>query len=284
MVVIIKKDNDKNLNLKIITMFIVLIIIAIVLLLLWIYVFNPLIKSINGQDSSGGVKCLTPPGIPIGLQTTISENILIVYWNSNKITDSYKLYLSNVDGFNLGGANKIIETKNTKTTITNLLPGTYFLRLTAINSCGESNPTAQVSTNIILWPEKIKICNAEFSNLCLIVPNIASQNARVSLLCPNNQCELTYFNENSISLSPGGTFCLEESPGGGNPLEEIVQVQNCTGGSEQEWSIDLSTGYISSASNFCLGADQVPESLVYNTSCNSINPTDNKYKWEVYPI
>jgi len=284
MVVIIKKDSE-YLNVRIIVIFTILVVIAVIVILLWIYVINPYIQSLSGDGTTPGVECISPPGIPIGLQTSVSGNSVEVSWQPNQLTDSYKLYVSSIDGFSPGTAERTISITDTTYNVINLLPIPYFFRLSAVNSCGESNVTAQVSATVTTWADKVKVCKADAPNLCLLLPHVLTQNARVSLACPNDECDLSYPNQTNITCScPGSTFCLQESPGLGIPVEEVVQVQNCDMGSDQEWDIDLAAGRIVSNGGFCLGADNVPESFAFDTDCSLITPTDSRYLWTIQPI
>jgi len=286
MVVLIRKD-DKKIGARVVLWVIIISIIVIALILLWVYLIGPWVSNlfVNG-DEIPEVECVTAPNIPSGISASVTGNSADVTWGATQNTDSYILYLSRVNGFNPAIAERTIEVIGPGTTVVNLLPVTYYFRVSSKNSCGQSNPSAQTSATITEWADKIKVCKRDTSTMCLFIPDTITQSARVSVACPGNECDINYdpLGDNQLSLYPGGAYCIEDNPGTGTPIQEIVTSESCASIPQQEWTIDLDTGRIESGSGFCLGADTVAESFVYNTSCASILSGDSRYEWVVQPI
>lgn len=281
MAVLIDRD-DKNVTANVILIVIGITAIIIVLVLLWYYVISPRLNGSNGDDNVP--VCIEPPSIPSGLTANISGNAVSLTWTSTSNTDSYNVHVSPTPNFQINDAERTISVSTPTASVINLLPQTYYFKISSQNTCGSSNVSSEISATIIEWPGKMKICKDDNPNLCLLIPDAVSNDIRVSFACPNNSCDINYVNNENLSLFPGGNFCVQDEPALGTPVEDVITSQLCTTNANQKWDIDLSNGIISNSSGFCIGANNISESSAFNTDCSLLVPNDPKYKWSVEAI
>jgi hypothetical protein len=282
MVVVIKTENP-NAFTTILLIVTVVIAIILVLLVLWIYLFYPWIKSLE-SSSSNQVKCTVAPNTPIGLTGAPSSNTIVASWTATSNTDSYNVYLSNVQNFNKGTAQRIVPSTTNNVTIVNLVPITYYIAVTAVNSCGESALSTPVTVIVTTWPLRIKLCKQDDPVLCLSIPDVIGQYATVSQTCSNNSCTIDYINQQKLALNPADSFCVQTNFIAIPNIEQPVPSESCTSTTTQNWNINLLTGQVSNVQGLCLGADDNAETYAFNTDCNLLNPTDTRYLWTVQAI
>lgn len=278
MVVLVKGDEDKIIS-KTILYLVVLVVIVLLIYLAWLYVIRPAFDgTLFGQSQAA---CTTAPASPGGLTGSVSGNIAKLNWNIATNADSYILYVGNSSNFTKPQAVRKIAVKGTSIAVENLLPLTYYFRIVAVNSCGESALSVQVELIVSTWPSKLKICKKDNPLICLLMQTEGAP-ARMSTDCPNTQCVFDYANLDKIA-NTNGTLCLQDNDPGGTVIEAPLYSETCVG--SNDWTINLSTGRIDNRAGLCLGADSIPESDVYNTTCSSIsNPGDSRYAWVIQPV
>lgn len=272
------RGPTENVGLKVIIIVIVLVVVITGLILLWIYIVTPILGDISGGD--GTADCTSAPVIPSGLSSNVVDNSVTLAWTQTPSTDSYRVYMSQSSSFDINFAERVVDVVVPSATIPNLLPTTYYFKVSAFNSCGNSQPSPEISQTVSSWPETLKICKEDSPTVCLSLSSTPGQPAKVSLACPSNNCDLTYTGT-EIALAPDETICIEENDQVGPDIESIVTGETCSG---QNWNISLSSGRIFNSSGLCLGANNSAESNAFNTDCSLLAPTDARYLWTVQPI
>ena len=276
MVYTIRTDSDRLLS-RVIILIIVIVIVVIVVYLLIKYVIIPAAQPGAFQK----VTCTAAPAIPTGLSAVVNLNTARVSWNAVSDTDNYILYMGDITGFTIPIAERTITVYGNSIAVLNLLPKTYYFKVVSSNSCGTSALSTEISITVTTWPTNFKICKTDAQTICLLAQSNGSF-ARVSKACPNTQCSFKYPNTINIS-NLDGSLCIDEDNPGGIVIEQPLLVETCTG--PTAWNINLTTGRISSADGLCLGADDIAESIAYNTTCSNIsNPNDARYIWTIQPI
>src|SRR5579885_63005 len=266
------KTETSNAGLKAITIILVVIAIIVILLALWLYFIIPFLQRKSSTPTNAA--CTTAPPIPTNISGTASGNTVIITWSATTSTDSYNVYVSRVPVFDKGTAERTIPSTTNNLTVTNLIPVTYYFTVTSVNTCGESAFSTEIQVTITTWPTRIRICKQDDPTICLTNHEVTNGNPTVTLSCNNNNCTLDYPNQQHITKNPNDTFCLNTNFVSNPTIENAVLSEPCSNSSQQNWTIDLSTGRISSPSqNLCLGADDSAESFAYNTTCSVIaNP------------
>lgn len=277
MTVTIKSENTNTVT-TVLLIVTVVIAIILVLLVLWIYLIYPWIKNLE-SSSSNQVKCTAAPNTPIGLTGSPSSNTIVASWTATGDTDSYNVYLSNVQNFTKGTALRTIPSTTNNVTIINLIPITYYISVSSVNSCGESPLSTPVTVIVTTWPLRIKLCKQDNPLLCLSVSDVIGQYATVSQTCSNNSCNIDYVNRQKLALNPGDAFCVQSNFITNPNIENPVPSQACSASTAQNWTINLSTGQVTNVQGLCLGSDNNAETYAYNTDCNVISPTDARYLW-----
>lgn len=277
MTVVLKNENTNTVTTVLLIVTIVIAII-LVLLVLWIYLIYPWIRDLQ-NSSSNQVKCTAAPNTPIGLTGSPSSNTIVASWTATGNTDSYNVYLSTVQNFNKGTALRTIPSSKNSVTIINLIPITYYISVSAVNSCGESALSPPVTVIVMTWPLRIKLCKQDNPLLCLSVPDVIGQFATVSQTCNNNSCNIDYINQQKLALNPGNAFCVESNFITNPNIENPVPSEACSTSTNQNWTINLTSGQVTNVQGLCLGADNSAESYAYNTDCNIISPSDSRYLW-----
>lgn len=277
MSVIIKKEPE-NTGRTIAIIVTVTLTIIVLALVVWYYVLIPYGR-IRSFSSTTTIPCTTPPSPPSGFSGSASENSAVLSWNRQSSTNSYRVYVGVAPGFNRSGSIRVVPTINNTVNVINLIPGTYYFMVSALNTCGESSTSPQISVIITVWPTTIKLCKSENPTLCLFLAKASGQNARVSVTCPANGCNISYESQNKLATSPDNTYCLNNNFILNPNIENDVSVQVCNGSVQQIWTVDLNTRRVVNPQGLCLGSTLTPESFVFNTDCSSIVATDSRYLW-----
>lgn len=125
------------------------IILTIVFLIIAIVIFIILVRLFANRSTDN---CLVPPNPPSTLSAqTVSNTQFDVFWSSSSNTNSYICYIGTDLNFTRAEAIQTIPTTNTNISVNGLdLGTTYYLFVTSVNSCGESNNSQQISFDFIL--------------------------------------------------------------------------------------------------------------------------------------
>ncbi|MEM7166617.1 MAG: Ig-like domain-containing protein [Planctomycetota bacterium] len=110
-----------------------------------------------------GGPAVQPPGPPTGLNANATSQTQInLNWNNSGSGITYNLYRSTSSGFTPGGGNRIAAGLiGTSFTNSGLQPNTtYYYKLTALNSGGESNPSGQTQATTMSDNTPPTIANA----------------------------------------------------------------------------------------------------------------------------
>lgn len=271
--------NEQTFGTRFIFYLILIIVVVIVVILLWIYVIQPYVTGKLFTPSN--VACNAAPATPTGLAVVADNNTAKVSWNPTADTDNYILYVGTVHGFTTATAVRTITVIGNSVAVLNLLPITYYFFVVAVNSCGTSNNSPQISLTITVFPQHFKLCKQDNQLICLLMQSNGAE-ARVSQACPTNECTLTYLDSQFLANSDQ-SLCLFENNPGGNVVENLILTKTCT--SPTNWNFDSTTGRVTTNDGMCLGADDFAESTAYNTTCSNIGSiTDTRYTWVVQPI
>ncbi|MBA3757208.1 MAG: fibronectin type III domain-containing protein [Nitrosomonas sp.] len=245
--------------------------------LLWRFIALPISQ---GKFLGIRVACSNDPIAPTNLGGRIVNGTSItVQWTKTPQTDSYILYLGRTANFSTTSSDREISTETNTVTVNNLVPGRYYFKVVAVNTCGQSGFSTEILVTVTEWPTTFKICKADDPTLCLLMQSDGAY-ARLSKECPNNQCNVEYAGNNFIRSS-GRNLCLFSSRDSTTALIELpVTSKVCANSSI--WSIDLDTNRIISSDGLCLGANSQNSGILYNTRCSLIsNPQDPRYRWVV---
>ncbi len=278
MSIIIRKEPE-NVGRTIAIIIIVTLTVIVLALVIVYYVLIPYRRIRSSGSTRPAVACTAPPNAPLGFSRSISGNSVVLSWNEQTSADSYKVYVGKESGFIKSAAIRVVPSTNNTVDVINLIPGTYYFVVSAINTCGESFTSTQVSAVITVWPTTIKLCKNENPTICLFLPTAAGQNARVSATCPAGGCNINYLSQNRFATSPNDAYCLNSNFILNPNIENDVAVQPCNGSAQQTWTIDLTTKRVTNPQGLCLGSTLVPETFVFNTDCNAVIATDSRYLW-----
>lgn len=285
MVLLIRKDSD-NLLFKVVLSIIIILIIIVILYLLWRFVAIPISE---GRLLGIRIACTVAPLAPTNLRAVVTNDTQInVQWDRSLKTDSYVLYLGSSSNFSTVVAERSIPTTVNQVNLLNVTPGPHYLKVVAINSCGQSPLSSEIVITTTVWPSQFKLCKADDPTLCLLMQSDGAY-ARLSKACPNSQCSIQY-SEGVLMKSSGRNLCLQaDSDIGGtsnSPLALIelpTIVRTCPGSSS--WTIYPINGRIRSRDGLCLGANSQDSAILFNTECRLIsNDRDTRYNWTVVGI
>ena len=272
-------QQGSNSGSRFILYIVVITIIVIGVVLLWIYIIQPYINGTLFPSST--VACTVAPATPTSLVATASGNTARVSWNPTSNTDNYILYLGQNPNFTTATATRTIKVIGTSIAVQNLLPTTYYLFVVSSNSCGASTKSGTIPVIITTFPSQFQLCKKDNPLLCLLMQSNGAE-ARLSQSCPTNECVLKYPNLQNISNSDG-SLCLFENNPGGIVIEQPLLSKTCT--APTVWNYDQATEKVFTPDGLCLGADDSPESTVYNTTCSQLSNTeDPRYVWVIQPI
>jgi hypothetical protein len=277
MVLLIRKEPD-NLLFKVVLSIIVILIIIVILYLLWRFVAVPISE---GRLLGIRVACTTAPAAPTNLRATVTNDTQItVQWDRSLQTDSYVLYLGSSSNFSTVAAERSIPTAANQLNLLNVTPGPHYLKVVAINSCGQSAVSSEILITTTAWPTRFKLCKSDSPDLCLLMQTDGAF-ARLSKACPNNQCSIHY-DAQVLIKNADRNLCLQSASNSSPPLIEVpVSVKTCDT-STNSWTIDPLQGRIRSREGLCLGANSQDSAILFNTSCNLIsNDRDTRYNWVV---
>ena len=272
------KTYDDNYAQRVMLIIIIIVIIIVVVYASWV-LYSQASKGLLFEK--GLAECTTAPGIPINVSVYAIKNRAIVEWDSVSNTDTYILYVGTGAGFPLPLAQRTITVTGNSIAVLNLLPITYYFKVKAVNSCGSSDVSSEVSVGITDYPEKFKVCKKDEPNFCLLMQTDGAF-ARISQQCPNNQCDMSYLNLRSIANFEE-TLCLWDDNPTSVLVEEPLISRPCSGSTK--WNVNLDTGRITTDDGGCMGADNIEGTNTYRTKCSLIsNPEDARYSWVVQPV
>jgi hypothetical protein len=278
MVVVIPK-NDSGTTGRTILVIMVIIVIAIVIFLIWYFIIR---LALNGTlFPRRNVECTTSPNTPSNLSATVQGNRVYLTWNSVETVDSYIVYMGDSALFFDYEAIRTIESLENSVAVLNVIPGTFYFKVLARNTCGDSTLSSEVSVGITTWPSKFKLCKKNDLNICLILEQPDTY-AVMSETCPGTLCELSYPDQITIKRE-NSDICLDQNNPGGFIAEAPVGTNDCS--TPIQWNFNLNTGRIFSGDNLCLGAESEPGTIAYNTDCALIfNPDDGRYAWDLQAL
>lgn len=260
----------------------VVVIIALIVIVwaIWKYIYRPYREGTLGNSNT--VKCTAKPDSPTGLTAKIqTNNRAYVSWTATANTDSYRLYVGNTAGFATIDAERAIDAKSDNIIVLNLSPKTYYFKVVAINTCGTSNNSSEVSITITQWPDIFKLCKRDSPEICINFEGDGDP-VRMSNQCTNNECQLTYADLQKFKRY-NTDLCLASEDIIGPDVETPLTSKSCA--SAGTWNMNISTGRISNGAGLCFGGNSVPDTAAYNTDCAIIsNPDDARYAWEVVAL
>jgi hypothetical protein len=231
--------------------------------------------------------CTVEPTQPLNLSVNIVDNRAYISWNATIFTDSYVVLLGKTANFQEALAIRTLITPDSDTVFVNLNPGNYYVRVQAINTCGESRFSTENGFSVTTFPAKFRICKKDNQNLCMTFDSTTPGNAVPILFEVDNdntsqafqdQYEFSYSDMTGVISSSINNYCLNDNLG---PTESPVDFGLCPADGTA-WTITFDDGRIISANNYALGAVSSIGTAVFNTDINVItNPSDSRYAWEI---
>ena len=230
---------------------VVLIVIAILLIIL---VYRNQRTDLEGSSILTNEPCTAPPSTPINLSATNPQGDLIVLeWTPTASTEGYVAQISTVPNF---GDGDVLATRNVSSNAAGFanisLGATYYFRVKATNSCGDSAWSAQINFRLeFVYPDTFRIANkiSPNYNVCDDHDNIfaaaQTDQTRYSRFC--NNVNGNYYAEPSdktIRQASRPNRCLTRVAGG------FVWNNVCNGTDSQKWSYDSTDNTLCSATNF----------------------------------
>jgi len=198
-----------RINIVLVSIAIILIIIAIGML---IYVFLIKQNPVIGLDV---VACTAPPVAPTGVVLSlVAANAINVDWDRTPVSDTYRIYLSTVNGFAISQAQIVKSTGDTAIQFGGLATGyTYYIKVTALNSCGESIPSNVLSIFVpYVPPTNFIIRNFDDNVVQLSMDPTPGPNAYRNFLtqnCVPGNCHYKFNSQdNTILLTSDTSKCL----------------------------------------------------------------------------
>lgn len=269
----VRKEGETDVP-RIIFYIIVIVIVIILAYLIWRFV---IVRYLGGQLLvPSKVSCTAAPSVPTGPTGYIKDNRAYLTWPAVADTDNYILYVGRTASFPIVLAERTISVTGNSTAVVNLIPGTYYFKLSASNSCGTSGVSSELALNVTTWPSKFRMCKKDNPTICLSLTDAGSPGF-MSQTCPNGICELNYVGEENLKRD-GVNLCLFEDNSDVIIIEDPTITNPCT--LPTKWNIDLGSGRVTTDDGLCLGADSVNGSSSYNTECAVIfNPADIRYAW-----
>lgn len=230
------------------------------------------------------VYCESKPSRPINLLSRVEENRAYLSWKATSFTDSYNVYLGDEPLFQPRNAIRTISSNESKAIIFNLIPGDYYVKVSSLNTCGESELSNENSFQVTQIPSRFRICKVDNPSLCMI---FRTDNNEVYLLDVENTGVDPNLFLSEFSLvgnqikSADGNLCLNDNLTALPVVEEPVTTDTCPGDGDQ-WTFDFNTGRINSSNGVLLGSNSINGSVIFNTSPSVIlNPSDPRYLWEI---
>lgn len=259
----------------------ILIVVIIIVYFLWKAYAEPYAS--GRLLTPDKVLCEAAPLRPINLLSFVDGNRVHVKWNPTAFTDSYTLLVGNSQNFSLANAIRVItDLPDNRTVMLNFMPGDYYMRVKAINTCGESSDSSENSFQVVDFPSKFRICKKDAPNLCIKVEGLGEAIiSNTTNLDPSLYSAFEFSYQSGLIKSITGDFWLNNVVGALLPtIEEVVLVQGVA--PTDTWNIDVAIGRITSSNNLVLGAGSEGGGLVYNTDATVIsNVNDSRYLWEI---
>ncbi len=213
---------------------IIVLIIAIILIILVYASRNS--TSVTNTSTPTVSSCVAPPGMPTGLFLTNPQGDLIVAtWNFLAAATSYTVYLGTTPGFATGSALSTKVVTSNSTSFGNLAQGvTYYVKLTASNSCGTSVLSAEGNITIPYnFPPRFAIAYSQNTSLeaCwddnIFLPTYQES---ASSFCDTNTSWVNFHsNDNTIRLTSDASRCLTRTNG------NQIWMNPCVPDSTQTW-------------------------------------------------
>lgn len=230
-------------NAILIVIILILVVIAITVVLA-VYV-NRKTTNVTSTSTPTIKSCTSPPITPIGVTVTNTQgDLLAVTWDLLANTDSYTVYLGISPGFSTSNAITTNRTTNASTSFGNLSVGvTYYVKLSATNSCGTSLLSSEVSVYVPYnFPTAFTINYNQNNSLETCFrddPYGFTYRESASAFCDANASNVSYrAADQTIRLASDSTRCLTRI-GTGNQ----IWMNTCVVDANQTWTynnVDLS--------------------------------------------
>jgi hypothetical protein len=226
----------------------IMVILVIVTIAIFIYVFAIRANSTGGATV---MTCSAPPAAPTNVIAFIAtSNSITATWDSTTNANTYNGYISAVNNFPNSTALIVTSTGTTSTTFSNLTTGmTYYIKITALNTCGESSSSIQVSIFLPYVPPNNFVIRNHNDNVVQLTMNpsngVNSYRNYFTSNCTAANCHYQFQPDNSITLSSDNTRCLTVVSS--NQLWTLPCTSSTL--SNRQWT------YNSSDNSLCLSSD-----------------------------
>jgi hypothetical protein len=232
----------------------VMVILIIVAIAIFIYAFA--IKA--NSTTSTVTTCSAPPDPPTGVVAFIATSTSITAtWDPVTGATTYNGYISTTNNFPSSIAQTVTSTGTTSTTFSNLTTGlTYYIKITALNTCGESMSSTQVSIFLPYSPPTNFVIRNHSDNIVQLSMNPSnganSYRNYFTSNCTSANCHYQFQSDNSITLTSDNTKCLTVVSG------TQLWTLPCTSSTlnNRQWNYDASDN------SLCLESDQTNSCLL----------------------
>lgn len=102
------------------------------------------------SSAEGKITLTSTPGVPVGLNATVTDNDIYVTWTAVSGATSYEI------SYTTGGVTKTATSTANSTTLSNLAPGSYAIRVKAKAGQSESGLSAVITRAILTAPTNVQ--------------------------------------------------------------------------------------------------------------------------------
>lgn len=235
------------------------LLVAIVIILVFVMIILIVLVVLNRQKTTTSTStlansiCTEPPSFPVNVVVSNPQgDLLVVTWSPIAGADSYIAYIGTTAGFSVSSAVNSTSTKYSSTSFANLALGaTYYIKVKAVNTCGISDFSPEVSFTITYkFPSRFVIANQTNANalLCDTHDNIydfaKSDQVAASRFCSDLGSRAFYqTSDQTIRQSDRPGYCMTRDSG------NTIYYHPCTGAANQKW------GYNSLDNTMCSGTN-----------------------------
>lgn len=244
-------ENPRTAKILIIVASIVIIIGLIVIVALTFI----LAKRARLATNANPCQSITPP---LNVETTtINLTQIQVTWTAVRTATRYRVYIGSVSGFSQANPIDVFNTTETNYTIVGMVLGrTYYVRVSAINTCGGESPLSPEKIARLGFPRKFFLVSRANPNLALRVgPDFETiiVDSRCSGGRNDDLCVWQYDNE--TGLIQGGSnslLCMKTLPAA---VDTRVKYGDCSvfpysnSFQARQWNFNTANGSICNPKN-----------------------------------
>lgn len=241
----------------------IIFIMGIVVVLMIVVLIRSRRGTINDSSTPTNQPCDIAPNTPINLTTSNPQGDLIIFtWGAVSGTQEYVSFISSIPNFTITDSTISRTSVFNTASFANLTVGvTYYLKVKAVNSCGESNLSSEISYRIpYIFPSKFQIKHQQSSTYAVCDTHAQTPGAigttdqmKYNRFCLDVEAELFYDDtDKTIRQSSRPSLCMTRFGSG------TVYMGTCISATNQQWSYNGQDSYLCSFTdpeNGCLVTD-----------------------------